>query len=310
MAQNYGLGRGLASLIPQKQKTIAEPKDDFNYFGTKNSQGSLGKELGKEDQIPSQNSNGIEIVDIIMIAPNPHQPRLDFDQEKLKELANSIKEHGIIQPIVVTKEGNQYEIIAGERRFQAAKLLGLKKIPVIVREADERQKLELAIIENVQRHNLNSIEEAKSYKKLEEEFDMSQEEVALKVGKSRSAVANKTRLLNLPIEIQKAIIAEKITEGHAKAILALENPEKQRALFEMIIKDNLTVRQTEDKTKEISVKTHKRVVHLDPETKEMVEKLTGALGTKVKISKSGTGGRILIDFYSDEELNNIISKIC
>jgi len=242
--------------------------------------------------------------------PNPHQPRIDFNQEKLQELANSIKEHGIIQPIVVTKNDNQYEIIAGERRFQAAKILGLKKIPVIVREADEKQKLELAIIENVQRHNLNPIEEAKSYKKLEEEFDMNQEEVALRVGKSRSAVANKTRLLNLPIEVQKALIEGKITEGHAKAILALENPEKQRALFEMILKNNLTVRQTEEKTKEVSVKTHKRVINLDPETKEAIDKLTGALGTKVKISKSGQGGRIIIDFYSEEELENIVSKIC
>jgi len=309
MPQNYGLGRGLASLIPQKQKPIKEPSEDVNYFGSKNIQGSLKEELDKKDS-SSVSSSNIQIIDIIRIVPNPHQPRLDFDQEKMKELADSIKEHGFIQPIVVTKNGNQYEIIAGERRFQAAKILGLKKIPAIVREATERQKLELAIIENVQRHNLNPIEEAKSYKKLEEEFDMNQEEVALKVGKSRSAVANKTRLLNLLIEGQKALIEGKITEGHAKAILALENQEKQRALLEMILKNNLTVRQTEDKTKEVSVKTHKRVINLDPETKEAVDKLTGALGTKVKISKSGDGGKILIDFYSKEELENIISKIC
>jgi len=313
MPQNYGLGRGLASLIPQKQKPIDAPQDDFNYFGTKPSGGSLQDELKNRTAPASENATsstgGVQEIEIIRIVPNPHQPRVDFDQEKMKELADSIKVHGIIQPIVVTKEGNQYEIIAGERRFQAAKLAGLKTVPVIVREADEKQKLELAIIENVQRHNLNPIEEAKSYKKLEDEFEMSQEEVALKVGKSRSAVANKTRLLGLPIEVQKALIEGKITEGHAKAILALENPEKQRALFEMILKNNLTVRQTEEKTKEVSVKTHKRVIHLDPETKEAVDKLTGALGTKVKISKSGQGGRILIDFYSDEELNNIISKI-
>lgn len=312
-AQNYGLGRGLASLIPQKQKPIAKPQDDFSYFGAKANPSSIQAELKNKttsiDEPNIQNGNNVQEIELIRIVPNPHQPRLSFDGEKLQELANSIKEHGIIQPIVVTKNGNQYEIIAGERRFQAAKLAGLKTVPVIVREANEQQKLELAIIENVQRHNLNPIEEAKSYRKLEDDFDMNQEEVALKVGKSRSAVANKTRLLNLPVEVQKALIEEKITEGHAKAILALENPEKQRALYEMILKNNLTVRQTEDKTKEISVQTHKRVMHLDPETKNIIDKLTGALGTKVKISKSGTGGRILIDFYSDEELNNIVEKI-
>lgn len=311
-AQNYGLGRGLASLIPQKQKnTITEPKDDFSYFGAKPASSSLQDEIknktAQSGGAPS--ANNVQDIGVNLIVPNPHQPRLSFDQAKLQELASSIKEHGIIQPIVVTKNGNQYEIIAGERRFQASKLAGLKTVPAIVRDANEQQKLELAIIENVQRQNLNPIEEAKSYRKLEDDFDMNQEEVALKMGKSRSAVANKTRLLNLPVEVQKALIEEKITEGHAKAILALENPEKQRALYEMILKNNLTVRQTEDKTKEISVQTHKRVMHLDPETKNIIDKLTGALGTKVKISKSGQGGRILIDFYSEEELGNIVEKI-
>jgi len=222
-----------------------------------------------------------------------------------------LKKHGIIQPIVVTKNGNQYEIIAGERRFQASKLAGLTTIPVIIREANDQQKLELAIIENVQRHNLNPIEEAKSYRKLEDDFDMNQEEVSLKVGKSRSAVANKTRLLNLPVEIQKAIISEKITEGPRESDFSFGKSRKNSARYmRWFLKNNLTVRQTEDKTKEISVNTHKRVLHLDPETKNIIDKLTNALGTKVKISKAGQGGRILIDFYSNEELNNIVSKIC
>ena len=314
MSQNYGLGRGLSSLIPQKKKPVDKPDDESNYFGMGATSGSIKDEIQNSKSSNGDDSSGekssVEEIEVIRIVPNPHQPRTNFDQDKLFELANSIKEHGIIQPIVVTKEGNQYEIIAGERRFQAAKLAGLKAVPVIVRKANDEQKLELAIIENVQRHNLNPIEEAKSYKKLEDDFDFNQEEVAVKVGKSRSVIANKTRLLKLPIEVQKALISEKITEGHAKAILALENPEKQRALFEMIIKNNMTVRQTEDKTKEVSVKTHKRVVSIDPETKNSVDRLTGALGTKVKISKSGDGGKISIDFYSDEELNNIISKIC
>jgi len=161
----------------------------------------------------------------------------------------------------------------------------------------------------VQRHDLNAIEEAKAYKKLHDNFQMSQEEVAMKVGKSRSVVANKIRLLNLPIEIRKAFMEEKITEGHAKAILAIENSEKQRALFDLIIKENLTVRQVEDKTKEISVKPHKRAKNSDPEIKDLENRLMGILGTKVKVTKTGGGGKIVVDYYSKEELDGILSKI-
>lgn len=304
MAQNYGLGRGLSSLIPSKK--ITEPQNDYNYFGRKSDNSD---NQGTDDDRNNGNQKNIQEIEIIRIVPNPHQPRLHFDEEKLQELTASIKEHGIIQPIVVTKDSNQYEIIAGERRFQAAKLAGLQTVPVIVRDATEQQKLELAVIENVQRHDLDPIEEAKSYLKLAEDFDLSQEEVAAKMGKSRSAVANKLRLLHLPVEIQKALIEGKISEGHAKAILALENSEKQRALFDLIIKNNLTVRQVENKTKEISVKTHKRMISVDPEIKALEDGISGKLGTKVKISKSGNGGRIIIDFYSQEELDNIISKI-
>jgi len=310
MAQNYGLGRGLASLIPQNKsnnkQTISQPRDDFNYFGAKPVDG--GVETRHASSVQVQN-NGVQEIEVIRIVPNPHQPRLRFDAEKLQELCDSIKEHGVIQPLVVTKNGNQYEIIAGERRFQASKLAGLTTVPVIIRDATQQQKLELAIIENVQRHDLNAIEEAKSYLKLAEEFDLSQEDVAKKMGKSRSAVANKLRLLHLPIEIQKALIEMKITEGHAKAILAIENPEKQRALFEMILKNSLTVRQTEDKTKEISVKNHTRQISVDPEIKRIEDILAGAFGTKVKLSKSGDGGKIMIDYYSKEELNSILSKV-
>jgi len=224
-------------------------------------------------------------------------------------LAASIKEHGIIQPIIVSFKEGQFEIIAGERRFQAAKLAGLKTVPVLVREASEQQKLELAIIENIQRHDLDPIEEAASYLKLAQDFDLSQDEIAVKVGKSRSAVANKIRLLKLPVEIQKALREGRINEGHAKAILAIENPEKQRALFELILKNGMNVRQTEEKTKEISVRTHKRIINIDPETKEIEDRLGGFLGTKVKVAKSKSGGRIMIDYYSKEELNNLLQKI-
>lgn len=305
MPNNYGLGRGLSSLIPQKRKPVDEaenklnqPRDDFNYFGKNQPAGT------------ENNPQVVLNLEIFKITSNPHQPRFNFDSEKLNELADSIKIHGIIQPLIVSKiNANQFELIAGERRLQAAKLAGLKEVPVILRNANEQEKLELAVIENIQRHDLNPIEEAKSFHKLREEFNLSQEEIAKKLGKSRSAIANKIRLLSLPIEIQKALLENKITEGHAKAILAVENPEKQKALFEMILKNNLTVRQVESKVKEVSVKSHKRVVSIDPEIKRIEDMLTGALGTKVKLSKAGGGGKIIIDYYSKEELNNILDKI-
>lgn len=301
MSKNYGLGRGLSSLIPPKK--INEPDKDFNYFGSVPATKNSPIDFVKDDK------NNIKEVDIIKIIPNPHQPRVNFDKEKLEDLAASIKEYGIIQPIVASFKEGRFEIIAGERRFEAAKLAGLRTVPVIVRKANEQQKLELAIIENIQRHDLNLIEEAQSYLKLAQDFDLSQEEVAVKVGKSRSAVANKIRLLKLPMEIQKALMDGQINEGHAKAILALENPEKQRALFDLIIKNGMNVRQAEEKTKEVSVRTHKRVINVDPENKEIEDKLSSFLGTKVKLSKSKMGGKITIDYYSKEELNNLLQKI-
>jgi ParB family transcriptional regulator, chromosome partitioning protein len=322
MAQNYGLGRGLASLIPQKRKSadevdkkINKPEEKYNYFGSsagKNPDALATDGATKQVTVTADDSksrNDVQEVEMIKIVPNPHQPRLSFNEEKLKELADSIKEHGVIQPIVVTKSNGNFEIVAGERRFQAAKMAGLKTVPVLAREANEKQKLELAISENVQRHDLDAVEEAKAYKKLIDEFEMSQEEVSLKIGKSRSAVANKIRLLNLPVEIQKALIFGEITEGHCKLLLAIENPEKQRALYDMIKKNNLTVRQTENKTKEISVKTHKRTINVDPQTKQIEDELSQKLGTKVKLTKSGNGGRVIVEYYSQEELNNILNHI-
>lgn len=299
MTNNYGLGRGLSSLIPQRKPNskLSEPLEDYNYFG-------------KNKEEPTPPASGVMEIDIFRIVPNPYQPRLEFDTEKLQELAASIKEHGIIQPLVVSKkEGSQFELIAGERRFQAARIAGLKKVPVIVRDVNDQEKLELAIIENIQRHNLSPIEEAKSYLKLQDEFAMNQEELSKKLGKSRSSIANKMRLLSLPVEIQKALSEGKITEGHAKAILAIESPEKQTALFEMIIKNKLNVRQVEDKAKEISVKSHKRVVSKDPEIQDLENRLVEKLGTKVNITKSGSGGKIVIEYYSKEELESLLSKI-
>jgi ParB family chromosome partitioning protein len=296
MAQQFGLGRGLSSLIPNKQPSGAT-SDDFS----RRTISSAAEESIRGDKFVIE-------VDVNQIISNPHQPRMQFDDEKMESLAQSIKVHGIIQPLIVSKKGSQYELVAGERRFQAAQKIGLKKVPVIVREADELQKLELAIVENVQRHDLNPIEEGKAYQKLCDEFEMSQEEVSRKMGKGRSLVANKIRLLSLPVEIQKGLIEGKITEGHAKAILSIPNSEKQRALYEMILKSNLTVRQIEEKTREVSVRSHQRHVTLDPQMKALENALVEILGTKVKISKSGDGGKIVIEYYSKEDLEALLEK--
>ncbi len=302
MTQNYGLGRGLSSLIPPKNKKIKEPKQDYNYFGSDSP--------GKAGGVSQDQKRNIFEVEIGKIVPNPFQPRLNFDEEKLRELANSIKKHGVIQPVIVSKNEKGYELIAGERRLEASKLAGLSKVPVITQEVDDEGKLNLAMIENIQRHNLNPIEEARAYERLSREFGFSQEEVAEKIGKSRSSIANKMRLLDLPVEVQKAISEDKITEGHAKAILAVSGKEKQLAFFEMILKNSLTVRQAESKSREVTVKNHKRNITRDLEVENAENKLSEVLGTKVKINRLGKkGGRISIEYYSQEELNNILNKI-
>jgi ParB family chromosome partitioning protein len=287
------LGTGLSSLIPNKlnkNKEINTPLQKKSFTS----------------------SDEVVKIPVESIVSNPNQPRHYFDGDNLKELAESIKEHGIIQPILITKiNGSKYELIAGERRLQASKLAGLKEIPAIIRLATNQQKLELALVENIQRHNLNPVEEAKAFKKLQDEFSLTQAEISKRTGKSRSAVANIIRLLDLPIEIQRGIISGKITEGHARAILGLENPEKQRALYELILKNNLTVRHTEDKVREVTIHTHKRKIikQTDPYIQDLEDKIQQKLGTKVKIKKRGTSGKITIDFFSEEELEKIIKAL-
>lgn len=314
MAQNYGLGRGLSSLIPQKKinrdTDSDSSSDDLQGGGYVKKDNYIQKKEEVRDGIKENFNQGVLEVDINKIAANPYQPRIHFDEEKLKELSDSIKEHGVLQPLVVTRKGDEYELIAGERRLQASKLALLTKIPVIVKDIKDKQKLELAIVENIQRHNLNPIEEARSFQQLMDEFQMSQEEVAQKMGKSRSVVANKIRLLKLPVEALKALKDGIITEGHAKAILAVENPEKQRALLDLTIKNNWTVRQVENKTKEISAKVSKRTLNIDPEIKELEDKLSIMMGTKVRVKRAGgNGGRVIIDYYSSDELNKIIDNL-
>ena len=333
MSQQYGLGRGLASLIPPKKKTDdgvgsspfrIDPVSQGGYAAAPQlvPETSPVKAFPAAPVMPpvveiSQNKNNantivssLSEVPIGKIIPNPHQPRLTFDDAKLEELAQSIKEHGILQPLIVSRNGDQYELIAGERRLQAAKRVGLETVPVVVRDASEQEKLELAIIENIQRHNLNPIEEAKAYLRLIDEFGMQQEGVAKKMGKSRSVVANTLRLLHLPIEIQRAVAEGKISEGHAKALLAIENPEKQRAVFDLIIKEELTVRETEVKVRSISVKPHVRsTALLNPDILSRAEHLTQILGTKVKIAPAGKGGKVVIEYYSPEDLDGLLHRL-
>ncbi len=322
-SQQYGLGRGLASLIPPKKVTTDGAGSSPFVISPMSQQvpqeptaapaptpGEVVAPAPAAAPAPTSSAGTLREVPLTSIVPNPHQPRLSFDEAKLQELTDSIKEHGILQPIVVSKNGEQHEIIAGERRFQAAKRAGLTTVPVVIRDVTEQEKLELAIIENVQRHNLNPIEEAKAYLRLVDEFNLSQEAVAEKMGQSRSVVANTLRLLQLPIEIQRAVAEGKLSVGHAKALLAIENPEKQRAVFDLIIKEELTVRETETKVRSISVKPYVRsAVQLNPEILERTEHLTQILGTKVKISPSGKGGRVIIEYYAPEDLDGLLKRL-
>jgi ParB family chromosome partitioning protein len=318
-SQQYGLGRGLASLIPPKKADGNGGASPFVVPPTLSGESSVVDQrvfpessFAPVEAVPiSSSTNALQEVPLGSIVPNPHQPRLHFDEAKLQELTDSIREHGILQPLVVTKQGdNQYELIAGERRFQAAKRIGLATVPVVIRDVTEQQKLELAIIENIQRHNLNPIEEAKAYLRLVDEFNLPQEKVAEKMGKSRSGVANTLRLLHLPVEIQRAVAEGKISEGHAKALLAIENPEKLRAVFDLIIKEELTVRETELKVRSVSVKPHIRsTAVLQPEILERTEHLTQILGTKVKIAPSGKGGKVIIEYYAPEDLDGLLRRL-
>ncbi|EKD49234.1 MAG: hypothetical protein ACD_63C00213G0004 [uncultured bacterium] len=248
---------------------------------------------------------GISEIQVDRVIPNPHQPRRHFDKEKLKELSDSIKKHGVLQPLVVTKFGDEYELIAGERRLKAAKLAGLASVPAVVKEATEQDKLELSIVENVQRDNLNSIEEARAYAKLIDEFNLTQEGVSMRVGKSREAVANTLRLLNLPEQIQEAIINKKISHGHAKAILSLRKEKDQILLFKKIISGGINVRETEEKAREKKRTSFKT----DPYLKDVEEQLRETLGTKVSVRKKGKGAKVAIECYSKEELSEIVEKI-
>jgi len=283
------LGRGLDSLIPKKSVVAKFSNQEIN-------------------QLDAQNQ--VLEIELEKIQLNPHQPRKKFDHADLEDLINSIKVYGIIQPLIVTKVDEQtYQLIAGERRLRAAKFLNLKTVPLIVRQAKEQQKLELALVENLQRKNLNPLEEAMSYKRLMDEFNLTQEEVAEKIGKKRSTIANTLRLLSLPEEVQKAILDDKITEGHARAIAALEAEKEQIEFFKKILRNQMTVREAETQIKKVRVKSHVRTLHIDPNILEKETKLREYLGYKIVIKPKGKGGEMVIFYNSQEDFNEIYKKL-
>mgnify|MGYP003974667851 FL=1 len=243
------------------------------------------------------------------ISPNRLQPRSYFDDTKLEELVTSIEEHGVLQPVVVQKADSGYELIAGERRWRASKKLGLKKIPAVIREVSDAQSLEIAIIENIHRQNLNPIEEAEAYARLANEFALTQEMVAKKVGKSRTAVANTLRLLKLSRKIKEDLISEKISMGHARALLGLENSKQMETLRKEIIKQDLTVRQTEGRVNKIKAgsvnKPGPPTAKKDIFIKDLEKDLARRLGTKVDISPKKNGGKLVVTYYSDDDLDRI-----
>ncbi len=286
-----GLGRGLGSLIPNKTNPPTT---------------SSGEDVATSNSANIKNQ--VLEIELDKIKVNPLQPRKKFTDFKLDELVDSIKEYGIIQPLIVTKTGEDFELIAGERRLRASKEAGLKKVPVIVRVADDQEKLEVALIENIQRENLNPIDLAHAYKKLVSDFNLSQEEVAKKVSKARSSVANTMRMLTLPEEIQLALIDGKITEGHAKFLTGLESKEKQMILFRKILHNNLSVSDTNKAVKKMGGTKAARIkINYADKDKEFA--FREFFGAKTEVRRKGKGGQVIMDFYSDEELDEMMKKI-
>lgn len=296
MQKISGLGRGLSSLIPIRKDKNPEASEGSFAFDTK----TKSADQPSGDQVAE--------LPVDKISPNPYQPRANFADAEMRELIDSIKEHGLIQPIIVIPKGDGWQIIAGERRFRAVKALGQKRIAAMIRDFDDQKKLEISLIENLQRENLNALETAMAYQRLIDEFNLSYDEVAAKVGKSKSAVVNTLRLLNAADEVKEAIRSGQISEGHARTLVALPL-EDQLALLRQFIAERMSVRAAEKASREVVVKKHIRNIHIDPELLALTEKLEQALGTKVDIKRSGRAGQIMIKFYSDEELNGLMQKI-
>jgi ParB family chromosome partitioning protein len=281
-----GLGRGLDALIPQTETPMP--------------------------QFSADAPNGVNEIPVNAITPNPRQPRSIFDAEELAELAASIQEHGVIQPLIITRgeTPNQFILIAGERRLMAAKKAGLETVPAILRDSSEQDRLELALIENVQRADLSALETADAYRQLADEFNLSHGEIAKRVGKSRVSVTNTLRLLNLPPSVLEALSSGNISEGHARALLALSSAKAQAAALQTVLDQGLNVRQTEELVRKLSGEKPPRKPKPEPipEIAALEERLRSSLGTKVNLKHGKKGGTITIHYYSDEELDGLIQR--
>jgi len=285
MARKRGLGKGLTSLIP----------DDM------------------EEKIALENNKDIMKVKITLVEPNPDQPRKQFDEDALLELSESIRNFGVLQPLVVAKRDKFYEIIAGERRWRAAKLAGLKEIPIIVKDFSEEEIVEVALIENIQRENLNAIEEAIAYQRLMNEFELKQDEVAEKVAKSRSAIANTLRLLQLEKRVQDMVVEEMISSGHARTLLGIKDPDLQVEIATQIFDQKLSVRETEKLIKKLLTPkkepSAKKDEIMDPIYQSLQKNIEEILGTKVQINARKNKGRIEIEYFSNDELDRIMDLL-
>ena len=281
---------------------------------------ALGR--GLSALIPKTGSGaGVETVDIDLIVPNPHQPRLHFDADALRELADSIREHGVLQPVVVTQSVSDlgpmtYQLIAGERRLQAARMAGIERMPVVVREAAGKELLEIALVENLQRQDLNPLEEAQAFRGLNEEFDMTQEQIAARVGRSRTAVANTLRLLSLEEDIRASLASGQITEGHARALLGIDDSRTRLDTWRRIVSDTMTVREAEEIASALrSVNKPKHATDrrsnrsADPHVSALESELRQAIGMPVTIKKRRTGGTVSIRYHSEDELLGIVTRI-
>ena len=291
-----GLGKGLDSLIPDNK-----------------SMKSVTPDKSAEEKKEAEVKASVQTMKINEVEPNRDQPRKNFDEDALLELSDSIKQFGVLQPLLVRKRKDYYEIIAGERRWRAAKLAGVKEVPVIEKEYTDQEILEIGLIENIQRENLNPIEEAIAYKRLLEEFNLKQDEVAERVSKSRTAVTNSMRLLKLSDKVQQMIIDDMISTGHARALLAIDDPELQYTLANKIFDEKLSVRETEKLVKEIKNPKklkEKKVIENAFIYQDLEEKMKGVFGTKVSIASKGKGkGKIEIEYYSDDELEHLFDMM-
>lgn len=278
---------------------------------------TLGKGLSaliNEDDVSQISSGFIPKLPIEFVVPNPYQPRTEMNPEKLVELSDSIRKHGVIEPILVTKKSDtKYELIAGERRWRASQLAGMKTVPVVIKEATPKDMLELAVIENIQREDLNPFEEALAFEQLQKNFDMTHEQISKRIGLSRPSIANKIRLLTLPEEIKRGLLEEKISEGHARALLGLKDKETMIATYKVILRDHLSVRAVEELVRRLN-KGHKKIKKprdriMDEKTVAIESDLQKKFGTKVSFSRSKKGGKIVIPFSTDKELDRIVDQL-